>query len=141
MKNFNTSIKFLTLLMAFFCINFSACQKEAESNDLTIDVVGEYNGEYREGEGGFTVIVGNVVATVTKNSDSAFAMKMELVTGLVIVNFTADMQDKNNFTINSFELDGDTLEGNGTLDGSLLEISFYEEGTQKQYATYIAEKQ
>lgn len=141
MKIFNANIKFLTLLTALILISFSACQKESEVNDLTVEITGDYIGEYREGEDGFTVIVSNVESTAAKDSDDSFSMEMELVAGLVFVNFDAELRDKNNFTIQPFDLDGNVLEGEGSLQEGMLEIVFYEEGTENQYATYIAQKQ
>ncbi len=141
MKIFDTKINFFFLLAAVVLIGFSSCHKEEQSDDLTVDIVGDYNGEYREGDSSFTIIVSNVAATISKNSDKEFDMEMELVAGLVIVRFSADMLSKSSFTVNAFELDGDRLEGEGTLEGNLLDISFYEEGTSKPYASYIAEKQ
>lgn len=141
MKILDTKIGFFSMVIALFLIGFNACQKEAPSNDLTVDITGAYNGEYREGDENFTVIVSNVVATASRNSDNTFGMEMELVPGVFTVPFTAEMQSKTAFTVNAFDLDGDSLEGAGTLEGNLLKIFFFEAGTSKAYGSYIAQKQ
>jgi hypothetical protein len=141
MKIFDTGIKFFALLMLAFLITNTSCQKEEQNDDLTQGVIGNYNGEYREGDGSFTVIVSNVTASVSKTSENSFDVEMELIPGLVVVDFSAEMQSENRFTVNAFLLDGDELEGEGTLDGNILDISFFEKGTTKLYSSYIAEKQ
>lgn len=141
MKILPTEIRLFSLLMTMIVLFLTACQKEDTSVDLSDEIIGTYQGEYREGEDGFTVIVSNVIGTATKTSSASFDMELELVPGIFSVNFSAQMESSTNFLIEGFDLDGDLLEGEGVFDGNVLEISFYEAGTMKAYGSYVAQKQ
>lgn len=141
MKTFYMLFRFLSALLVVLFFSFSSCQKEETIPGLTEKILGVYQGEYREGDEDFTVIVSNVTGTASKLSDEQFYMQLELVPGVFSVDFTGDMQSASTFIIHEFELDGDLLQGEGLLEGNLLEISFFESGTEKTYASYVAMKQ
>ena len=141
MKTFYLQFNFFSALFLLILLSFVSCQKEELAPDLTEKIIGVYQGEYREGDQDFTVIVSNVTGAVSKRSEEQFHMELELVPGVFSVDFTGQMQSASAFNIYEFELDGDFLEGQGVLEGNLLEISFFESGTEKRYGSYIAIKQ
>ncbi|KAA3626276.1 MAG: hypothetical protein DWQ02_20545 [Bacteroidetes bacterium] len=141
MKTLSTEARLFLLLITMFVLSVSACQKEVISADLADEIIGSYEGEYREGEDGFTVIVSNVIGTATKTSSESIEMELELVPGIFTLDFSAQMETSTTFVVEEFELDGDMLEGEGVLEENILEISFYEAGTLKPYGSYVAEKQ
>ncbi len=141
MKILPTEVRFFSLMITVLVLSVTACQKEVVSADLADEIIGAYQGEYREGEDGFTVIVSNVAGTATKTSPESFDMELELVPGIFSVDFSAQMETSTTFTVEEFELDGDMLEGEGAFEGNVLEIFFYEAGTMKSYGSYVAEKQ
>ncbi len=141
MKIFNTRITFFYLSVLTFVFLLSGCQKETPAKDLTLEIIGTYQGEYREGAQDFTVIVSNVKGTAIKRPENAFEMELELVPGLFSVHFTAQMLTATTFAVQEFELDGDLLEGQGKLEGNTLNIAFSETGTTKAYGSYVAQKQ
>jgi hypothetical protein len=140
MKKSFTKTSLLYCLTLTFCFTLASCQKEEPINDLTLEIAGTYQGEYREGEEDFTVIVSNVTGTATKTTDDTFDMELALVPGLFSLEFTAQMLTTTTFSVQEFELDGDLLEGQGVLEGTILNVAFFEAGTSKAYGSYIAQK-
>jgi hypothetical protein len=141
MKIFYTKTNFFYLSVVTLAFFLPGCQKETPAKDLTLEIVGTYNGEYREGEQGFTVIVSNVKGTAFKSAENTFDMELELVPGLFSVHFSAQMLTPATFSVQQFDLDGDLLEGQGMLEGNTLNITFFETDTTKAYGSYVAQKQ
>jgi hypothetical protein len=106
-----------------------SCSKD---KDLTKEIIGVYEGEYHEDQGGGTsVTFSPVTIEVEKDSKTEAEFSMKLLGGLVTMVFNVNMDEGGGFTISEFETPGGhtaygtgSLESNGTLK---FEFLFVEE--------------
>ena len=133
--------KMLFLAASVLAISFAACDKAGTGgDDLTVQVVGDYLGDYVEFDGSSSVTISDVETTITRASNTKINVLMELIPGLVSLQFTADMDDETSFTIPSFTYDVFNLEGDGSFANDVVTINLREVGSVDAFATYTGGK-
>ena len=136
-------MKVLTRMLIMFAVisavALTSCSKDEE--DLTVNVVGNYNGTYEEGESGSSITIEDVDVVVSKVSESEIKIKLIVIPGLAETEVNATMDSETAFTVQEFELPDGSMNGTGSLQGgSTLNLDLNGVGDYNNKITFIGEK-
>ena len=140
MKTFTRMLMLFTVISA---ITFTSCSKDDKPSepDMTTKVSGEYQGTYKEGEGGSFITIDEIDATITKVSSSEIKVIIEVFPGLASAEFNATMDTDTTFTVPEFQLNDERLQGEGSIQNeNSLNITLEGVSSADYQITYIAER-
>jgi len=133
--------RMLMMFAAISAIALTSCSKDDDEVDMTTQVVGDYNGDYKEGESGSSITIEDVDVKITKVSGSEIKVKIIVIPVLAETEFNATMDSETTFTVPDFELPDGPINGTGSLqnDNTLnLDLSAVNSANE---ITYTGERQ
>lgn len=136
-----TFTRMLMLFAVISAVTLTSCSKdEEEAPDMTTKVSGEYQGTYKEGEGGSFITFEEIDATITKVSSNEIKVKLDVFPGITS-EFNATMDTETTFTVPEFKLGDETMEGSGSVQNeNSLDITLDGVSTTGYQITYVAER-
>lgn len=137
MKTFSRMLMMFAVISA---VALTSCSKDED--DLTVKVVGNYNGTYEEGEAGSSITIEEVDVIVSKVSETEIKIKLIVIPGLAETEVSGTMDSETSFTVAEFELPDGSMNGTGTLQNdNTLNLDLDGVGTYENEINYTGERQ
>ncbi len=133
--------QFVLLLTLSFLIFSCGDDEGFSTDDLTMTIAGQYNGDYEESDSGATFSTDDVDATISKNSNNKINITVSVIPGLAVLNMVGEMASETEFAIPTFTFGDDKLSGSGKLENDVdLTIDLVNDADANKTVTYTAIK-
>ena len=132
----------ILLVGAIAAFGLTGCDKDDDDNDLTIKVVGTYQGTYEESNDFGSIEFEDITTVVTRESSDRINLQLILIPGVVTINFKGDMTSDTEFTIPEFTYDSETYSGSGSLENeNTLTFMLEDQSSTNAQGTYNGTRQ